>query len=85
MIVYVYHTLSFFCQILEKSLKLLFTTKDMSQVKAYVQRQFSKVLEGRVDLNDYTFAKEYRGRQYYRPGAAVPALELTKYEIRMQC
>jgi DNA polymerase zeta len=63
---------------LEKSLKLLFSSKDVSQVKAYVQRQFSKVLEGRVDLNDYTFAKEYRGRQYYRPGAAVPALELTK-------
>ena len=50
----------------------------MSKVKMYVQRQFMKVAEGRVDLGDYTFAKEYGGRQYYRPGAAVPALELTK-------
>ena len=63
---------------LEKSLRLLYSSKDMSLVKNYVQRQFKKVLEGRVDLKDYTFAKEYRGKAYYRPGAAVPALEITK-------
>lgn len=65
-------------QILEKSLRLLFTSRDVSHVKSYTQRQFGKVLEGRVDLRDYIFAKEYRGRHYYRPGASVPALELTK-------
>ena len=72
------HALRFSWQILEKSLRLLFSKKDVSQVKRYIQQQFMKVAEGRVDLKDYTFAKEYRGRQYYRPGAAVPALELTK-------
>lgn len=50
----------------------------MSLVKSYVQRQFRKLLDGRVNLQDFTFAKEYRGREYYRPGASVPALELTK-------
>lgn len=63
---------------LEKSLRLLYSSKERSLVKNYVQRQFKKVLEGRVDLKDYTFAKEHRGKAYYRPGAPVPALEITK-------
>ena len=65
-------------QILEKSLKMLFTTRDLSLVKQYVQQQCGKLLEGHGNLQEYTFAKEYRGREYYRPGACVPALELAK-------
>lgn len=65
-------------KILEKSLKLLFTNRDVSQVKQYAQRQFHKLLVGRVSLQDCTFAREYRGRATYKPGARVPALELTK-------
>lgn len=63
---------------LEKSLHLLFKSRDVSVVKSYVQRQFRKLLDGRVNIQDFTFAKEYRGREHYRPGACVPALELTK-------
>lgn len=63
---------------LEKSLKLLFTSKNLSLVKSYVQQQCSRLLDGRVSIQDYTFAKEYRGRQNYRPNACVPALELAK-------
>ena len=66
-------------QVLEKSLHLLFTTRNVSLVKNYVQRQCGKVLDGRGNLQEYMFAKEYRGKEYYRPGACVPALELTKY------
>ena len=51
----------------------------MSFVKSYVQNQLKKLLSGQVTLNDYVFAKEYRGRNSYRPGACVPALELAKY------
>lgn len=65
-------------QVLEKSLCLLFASRDVSLVKTYVQRQFRKLLDGQVNIQDFTFAKEYRGREYYRPGACVPALELTK-------
>lgn len=68
----------FSLQVLEKSLCLLFKCRDVSVVKCYVQREFRKLLEGRVNIQEFTFAKEYRGRQYYRPGARVPALELTK-------
>lgn len=66
---------------LEKCLKILFDTKDVSLIKKYVQRQFHKILAGRVNIQDLTFAKEYRGASGYRPGACVPALELTRYLI----
>ena len=65
-------------QILEKSLKLLFETRDVSVVKNYTTRQFSKILLGRVNVQELTFAREYRGASGYRPGACVPALELAK-------
>jgi DNA polymerase zeta len=65
-------------KILEKSIKLLFSTKDVSNCKVYIQSQLRKLLEGRVALSDYTFAKEYRGESSYRPGACVPALSLAR-------
>ncbi|XP_013886129.1 DNA polymerase zeta catalytic subunit [Austrofundulus limnaeus] len=65
-------------KILERSVRLLFDTRDVSQVKRFVQQQCMKVLDGRVSLQDLTFAKEYRGRGSYRPGACVPVLELTR-------
>ncbi|RZB70336.1 DNA polymerase zeta catalytic subunit [Asbolus verrucosus] len=65
-------------KMLEKCLRLLFETKNVSLVKQYVQRQFQKILIGRISLQDLTFAKEYRGASGYRPGACVPALELTR-------
>lgn len=65
-------------QILEKSLRTLFETRDLSLVKKYVQRQCSKLMEERASIQDFTFAKEYRGMKSYKPGACVPALELTR-------
>lgn len=65
-------------KILERSIKLLFETRDISQIKQYVQRQCTKVLEGKASIQDLTFAKEYRGSGSYHPGACVPALELTR-------
>ncbi|KAM9778498.1 DNA polymerase zeta catalytic subunit isoform 2-T2 [Syngnathus typhle] len=75
-------------KILERSIKLLFETRDISQVKQFVQRQCVKVLDGRASMQDLTFAKEYRGSASYRPGACVPALELTRrmmaYDRRLE-
>ncbi|XP_056619644.1 DNA polymerase zeta catalytic subunit [Triplophysa dalaica] len=65
-------------KILERSLKQLFESRDISVVKQYVQRQCVKVLEAKASMQDLTFAKEYRGSGSYRPGACVPALELTR-------
>lgn len=63
---------------MEKSLKLLFETKDVSLVKSYVQTQFKKIIEGKVTMRDLTFAKEYRGMNHYAPGACVPALSIAR-------
>ncbi|KAM3602464.1 uncharacterized protein V6R79_004647 [Siganus canaliculatus] len=75
-------------KILERSIKLLFETRDISQVKQFVQRQCLKVLDSRASMQDLTFAKEYRGSGSYRPGACVPALELTRrmmaYDRRLE-
>ncbi|XP_063988872.1 uncharacterized protein LOC135168522 [Diachasmimorpha longicaudata] len=65
-------------KMLEKSLKILFDTKDVSQVKHYVVRQLDKILRGTVSLQDLTFAKEFRGLRGYKERACVPALELTR-------
>ena len=65
-------------QVLERSIKLLFESRDLSQVKVFVQRQLLKVLEGSASMQDLTFAKEYRGSGSYRPGACIPALELSR-------
>nr|XP_039265405.1 LOW QUALITY PROTEIN: uncharacterized protein LOC120341041 [Styela clava] len=70
-------------KILEKMLKILFNTRDVSQVKKYVLKQCSKLLDGKTTLQDCIIAKEYRGKQYYKPGAVVPALNIARKLIAM--
>ncbi|XP_064541449.1 DNA polymerase zeta catalytic subunit isoform X2 [Drosophila montana] len=65
-------------KMLEKVLRLLFETADVSRIKQYVCRQFTKLLSGRANLQDLIFAKEFRGLNGYKPTACVPALEMTR-------
>jgi DNA polymerase zeta len=65
-------------KILEKSLKILFDTYDVSKVKEYVCRQFTKILEGKCNIQDLIIAKEFRGISGYKEKAVVPALTLTR-------
>lgn len=65
-------------KMLEKTIRILFETKDVSLVKKYICRQFSKILSGRINIQDLIFAKEFRGVTGYKPGACVPSLELTR-------
>ena len=65
-------------KMLEKCLRILFETKNVTLVKQYVQNQLRKISSERVSLQELTFAKEFRGLHGYRPGACVPALELTR-------
>jgi len=69
-------------KLLEKAIRIIFETNDVSQVKSYVQSQFKKIISGDLSLQDLTFAKEFRGFNGYRPTACVPALELTKLAMR---
>jgi DNA polymerase zeta len=57
---------------LERALRLLFASHDLSCVKAYLQRQWAKIQGGRVSVADAVFAKEVRLGTYAaeREGAA---------------
>ena len=46
--------------LLMQSLRMLFTSKDLSKVKAYVEAQWTKILSNRVSIQDFVFAREVR-------------------------
>ena len=62
----------------EKALKILFETADLSRVKRYFQKQCAKIMQGRVSVQDFCFAKEvklgtYSDRGQPPPGALISA------------
>lgn len=66
-------------QILDRTLRLLFDHRgDIDPVRAYVTQQFGRILRGSVSVQDFIFAKEYRGRGAYRERACVPALAIAR-------
>lgn len=56
----------------EKALKILFRTKDLSQVKNYFQGQCTKIMKGKVSIQDFCFAKEVRLGTYTNKGVPPP-------------
>lgn len=65
-------------KMVEKSLSILFNTKDLSAVKTYVQRQWLKILSDRVSVQDFIFAKEVRLGTY----SYVPFRRLLSFVLR---
>ena len=45
---------------LEQSLRILFESKDLSRVKRYLYRQWSRIIVGKLPLDDFIFAQEVR-------------------------
>ncbi|KAL5444580.1 hypothetical protein PMIN07_000157 [Paraphaeosphaeria minitans] len=63
----------------EKALKIFFKTSDLSQVKSYFLGQCAKIMEGRVSIQDFLFAKEVKLGTYSDRGPPPPgALIATK-------
>ncbi|KAF2132340.1 hypothetical protein P153DRAFT_335156 [Dothidotthia symphoricarpi CBS 119687] len=62
----------------EKALKILFRTADLSQVKAYFQDQCAKIMQGRISIQDFLFAKEVKLGSYSAHAAPPGALIATK-------
>ena len=56
----------------EKALKLLFRTKDLSEVKRYFQAQCAKIMMGKVSIQDFLFAKEVKLGTYSDRGPPPP-------------
>ncbi|XP_058193390.1 DNA polymerase zeta catalytic subunit isoform X2 [Rhododendron vialii] len=60
-------------KIMEQSLRIFFECKDINQVKAYLLRQWKRILSGRVSLQDFVFAKEVRlGTYSTRASSSLP-------------
>ena len=67
----------------EKALKLLFRTADLSEIKRYSQAQCTKILRGRVSIQDFCFAKEVKLGTYSDKGPPPPgALIATRRMLR---
>lgn len=52
----------------EKALRLLFETADLSQIKAYFQKQCNKIMHGSVSVQDFCFAREVKLGTYSDKG-----------------
>ncbi|KAI9095522.1 hypothetical protein DFS34DRAFT_662310 [Phlyctochytrium arcticum] len=70
---------------MEQCLKILFRTQDLSEVKRYLHRQWSKILSGRVSIQDFIISKEvklgtYSARGSLPPGAVVSVRKMAKDE-----
>ncbi|KAF7817900.1 DNA polymerase zeta catalytic subunit isoform X1 [Senna tora] len=76
-------------KIMEQSLRLYFEHQDLLEVKTYLQRQWKRILLGRVSLKDFVFAKEVRLGSYSRrisslPPAAIVAIKAAKVDPRAE-
>ncbi|KAJ8511067.1 hypothetical protein OPV22_001501 [Ensete ventricosum] len=76
-------------KMLEKSIRLIFEHRDISRVKSYLQRQWTRILSGRVSLQDFIFAKEvhlgsYSTRMSSLPPAAIVAIKAMNADPRAE-
>lgn len=67
-------------RMLEMSLRIQFTTKDVNEVKRYVQHQFVKIMSGKLsNIQDFIFARQYKPRGMDKAESVfVPAWQITK-------
>ncbi|KAJ3345377.1 DNA polymerase zeta, partial [Entophlyctis luteolus] len=72
-------------KMVEDSLKILFRTQDMSQLKAYLYRQWEKILSNRAALNDLIIATEFKLKDYRNlpPGVALATRNI-EYDKRTE-
>jgi len=56
----------------ENALKVLFRTADLSQVKAFFQAQCAKIMQGKVSIQDFCFAREVKLGTYSDKGPPPP-------------
>jgi DNA polymerase zeta len=70
-------------KVLEKSLRLLFTTTDLSAVKSFFLRQCDKLSTGRGALIDYVFASEVRLGTYKSNETAPPGAQVALHRSQL--
>ncbi|CAI4053009.1 hypothetical protein SKDZ_16G1080 [Saccharomyces kudriavzevii ZP591] len=70
-------------KIVEKCIRLLFQTKDLSKIKKYLHGEFIKIQSGKVSTQDFCFAKEvklgaYKSEKTAPAGAVVAKRKINK-------
>ncbi|KAI9190114.1 DNA polymerase zeta [Blastocladiella emersonii ATCC 22665] len=69
-------------KIMRSSLEILFKKRDLSLVKEFVERQFTKLLEGRVPLSDLIIAKAVKLGSYSERGLPPPGAYLALRKMK---
>ncbi|XP_076930223.1 DNA polymerase zeta catalytic subunit-like [Bidens hawaiensis] len=74
---------------MERSLRNYFENQDINKVKSYLVRQWSRILSGRVSIQDFIFAKEvrlgtYSSRVSSLPPSAIVATKAIKTDPRAE-
>lgn len=68
---------------MESVIRILFETRDLSLIRTYLERQWSKIWSGRYSLKDFIFAKEVKLGNYKQPPlAAILAQRLVAQDPR---
>ncbi|CAD8122430.1 unnamed protein product [Paramecium sonneborni] len=65
-------------KIQRKAINILFKTKDLSQLKLYMQKQWAKILQDHIDIQDYIMAKEVKLGSYKEGRLPAHAVVATK-------
>lgn len=59
-------------KMLERSLRIMFEEQDLAKVKSYLERQWTRILSGKVSIQDFVFAKEVRLGTYSARASSLP-------------
>jgi len=68
-------------KIMEKTIRILFETHDLSSVKKYLQRQWMKIIQEKISLQDFVFAKEVKLGSYSDKVPPPPAALVSLKEM----
>lgn len=63
-------------KIVEKTIRILFRTADLSQVKEYCIKQWTKIMKEKVSIQDFCFAKEVKLGSYSEGAPPQPGVKL---------
>ncbi|RLM86844.1 DNA polymerase zeta catalytic subunit isoform X2 [Panicum miliaceum] len=59
-------------KILERSIRIMFEEQDLTKVRSYLERQWTRILSGKVSIRDFIFAKEVRLGTYSARASTLP-------------
>ncbi|RLN35611.1 DNA polymerase zeta catalytic subunit isoform X2 [Panicum miliaceum] len=59
-------------KILERSIRIMFEEQDLIKVRSYLERQWTRILSGKVSIRDFIFAKEVRLGTYSARASTLP-------------